>query len=185
MCKKLIFILAFFVFNNGYSQNNSIKKDTLFLSSEKVAYIDTVKLVFVNGEYLKSFDIVLMQPLTKSEIRNIEDYVIENNGICVIRYKERFDKFVSGNGENLESVDTDFTHAEKSKLAGYYLTESGQCKNTSLTFALLGGVGGSAVIYFINPLLGIGVSSVCGIISIVQNYQGNNYLQKAGELMMK
>ena len=39
--------------------------------------------------------------------------------------------------------------------------------------------------YFINPLLGIGVSSVCGLISLVQNYQGNNYLQKAGELMMK
>ena len=51
--------------------------------------------------------------------------------------------------------------------------------------ALLGGVGGSAVIYFINPLLGIGVSSVCGLISLVQNYQGNNYLKKAGELLMK
>jgi len=63
--------------------------------------------------------------------------------------------------------------------------KSGQCKNTSLTLALLGGIGGSAVIYFINPLLGIGVSSVCGIISLLKNYQGNNYLQKAGELMMK
>jgi hypothetical protein len=50
---------------------------------------------------------------------------------------------------------------------------------------LFGGIGGSAVVYFINPLLGIGVSSVCGIISLVKNYQGNNYLQKAGELMMK
>jgi hypothetical protein len=52
--------------------------------------------------------------------------------------------------------------------------KSGQCKNTSLTLALLGGIGGSAVIYFINPLLGIGVSSVCGIISLLKNYQGNN-----------
>jgi len=185
MYKILIFILAFFVFNNGYSQNNPIKKDTLFLSSEKVAFIDTVKLVFVNGEYLKSFDIVLIQPLTKSEIRNLEDYLIENNGICVIRYKERFAEFVIENGQNLKSIDNDLTLAEKSKLAGYYLIESGQCKNTSLTLALLGAVGGSAVIYFINPLLGIGVSSVCGLISLVQNYQGNNYLKKAGELMMK
>ena len=185
MYKKLIFILAFFVFNNGYSQNNPIKKDTLFLSSEKVAFIDTVKLVFVNGEYLKSFDIVLMQPLTKSEIRNIEDYVIENNGICVIRYKERFSKLDIENGQNSKSIDNDLTIAEKNKIAGYYLIQSATCKNTSLTLTLLGGVGGSAVIYFINPLLGIGVSSVCGLISLVQNYKGNNYLKKAGELMMK
>jgi hypothetical protein len=176
MYKKIIFFLAFFVINNGYSQNNPIKKDTLFLSSEKVAFIDTVKLVFVNGEYLKSFDIVLIKPLTKSEIRNIEDYVIENNGICVIRYKDV---------ENVKSLDSDLTIAEKSNLAGYYLIKSGVCKNTALTLTLLGGVGGYAVIYFINPIFGIGVSSVCGLISLVQNYQGNNYLKKAGELMMK
>ena len=68
MYKKLIFILAFFVFNYGYSQNNPIEKDTLFISGEKVAFIDASKLVFVNGENLQSFDIVLIKQLTKSEI---------------------------------------------------------------------------------------------------------------------
>jgi hypothetical protein len=185
MYKKLIFILAFFVFNNGYAQNNPIEKDTLFLNGEKVAFIDASKLVFVNGENLQSFDIVLIKQLTKSEIALIEDDLINKNGICVIRYKERFTKLDTENGQNSKSIDNDLTVSEKSKLAGYYLIKSGICKNTSLTLTLLGGVGGSAVIYFINPLLGIGVSSVCGLISLVQNYQGNNYLKKAGELMMK
>jgi len=167
MCNKFIFVLAFFIFNNAYSQNNLIGKDTLYLEGEKVAFIDTSKLVFVNGENLKYFDIILIQPLSKTEIEILEENIIKTKGICVIKYKERF-----------LSVDN-------KKLAGYYLIESGKCKNTSTTIGLLGAVGGSAVIYFINPLLGIGVSSVCGLISLVKNYQGNNYLQKAGELMMK
>jgi hypothetical protein len=45
--------------------------------------------------------------------------------------------------------------------------------------------GDSALVYFVNPLLGLGVAYFCAIISILENYQGNNYLKKAGELLMK
>lgn len=110
---------------------------------------------------------MITHPLFESGISLIENLISKGDESFVFDYKY------------------DFTLAEKNKIAGYYLIESGICKNTSLTLTLLGGIGGSAVIYFINPLLGIGVSSVCGIISLVQNYKGNNYLKKAGELMMK
>ena len=167
MYKKLIFILAFFVFNNGYSQDSFIKNDTIYLKGKNVGYIEKFKTFGADREKEKYYTIVITHPLFESGISLIENMISNGDESFVFEYKY------------------DFTLAEKNKIAGYYLIQSATCKNTSLTLALLGAVGGSAVIYFINPLLGIGVSSVCGLISLVQNYQGNNYLKKAGELMMK
>lgn len=167
MYKILLFILAFFVFNNGYSQDDFVKNDTIYLKGKNVGYIEKFKTFGADREKEKYYTIVITHPLFESGISLIENLISNGNESFIFEYKY------------------DFTLADKSKIAGYYLMKSGICKNTSLTLALLGAVGGSAVIYFINPLLGIGVSSVCGLISLVQNYQGNNYLKKAGELMMK
>jgi hypothetical protein len=167
MYKILIFILAFFVFNNGYSQDDFIKNDTIYLKGKNVGYIEKFKSDKLNGENTNYCTLLITQPINDIETSLIEKLIGNGDVSYVFEYK------------------FDFSNADKIKLAGYYLIESGICKNTSLTLALLGAVGGSAVIYFINPLLGIGVSSVCGLISLVQNYQGNNYLKKAGELMMK
>lgn len=169
MYKKLIFILAFFVFNNVYSQDYFVKNDTIYLKGKNVGFIEKFKNEKENyvGDKIKYYYLLITQPIDENETSLIENLISKGDESCVFEYKY------------------DFSNAEKSKIAGYYLIKSGICKNTSLTLALLGAVGGSAVIYFINPLLGIGVSSVCGLISLVQNYQGNNYLQKAGELMMK
>ena len=169
MYKKLIFILAFFVFNNGYSQESFLKNDTIYLKGKNIGFIEKAKTdkLSVNGDKLKYYYLLITQPIDENETSLIENLISKGDESCVFEYKY------------------DFTLAEKNKIAGYYLIQSATCKNTSLTLTLLGGVGGSAVIYFINPLLGIGVSSVCGLISLVQNYKGNNYLKKAGELMMK
>jgi hypothetical protein len=144
-----------------------VKNDSIYLKGKNVGYIEKFKSDKLNGENTNYCTLLITQPINDIETSLIEKLIGNGDASYVFEYK------------------FDFSNADKSKIAGYYLIESGHCKNTSLTFALLGGVGGSAVIYFINPLLGIGVSSVCGLISIVKNYQGNNYLKKAGELMMK
>jgi predicted peroxiredoxin len=162
MYKKLIFILAFFVMNNGYSQDSFVKNDTIFLKGENVGFVEKFKTEKLNGENYKYYTILLNQFLNDSEYELIANLIKNGYEFCVVKYK--FDQ---------------------NKLIGYYLIESGICKNTSTTLALLSTVGGSALVYFVNPLLGIGVAYVFAIISIVENYQGNNYLKKAGELLMK
>ena len=167
MYKKLLFILAFFVFNNGYSQESFIKNDTIYLKGKNVGFIEKFKTYGTDNDKTKYYTIIITHPLFESGISLIENLISKGDESFVFEYKY------------------DFTLFEKSKIAGYYLIESGKCKNTSTTVGLLGAVGGSALIYFANPLIGIGVASVCGLISLVQNYKGNNYLKKAGELMMK
>lgn len=170
MYKQLIFILAFFLLNKGYSQDNFIKNDTIYLNGKNIGYI----LAFNNnksmnnGLEIRHFTLLITKPIDKYETSLVENLFGKENDNFVFEFEYKYD----------------FSKVEKTKMAGYYLIKSTNCKNTSTTVGLIGAIGGSAIIYFSYPI-GIGVASVCIIISIVKNYQGNNYLKKAGEILIK
>jgi hypothetical protein len=170
MYKKLIFIIAFFILNKGYSQDNFIKNDTIYLNGKNIGFIQEFKTNKSNldGVELRHFTLLITQPIDKYETSLVENLLGKTNEYYVFEFEYKYD----------------FSKVEKSKMAGYYLIEASNCKNTSTTLGLIGAVGGSVIIYFSYPI-GIGVAAVCTIISIVKNYQGNNYLKKAGELLIK
>ncbi len=170
MYKKLIFILAFFLLNKGYSQDNFIKNDTIYLNNKNIGFIEKFNTTnSINGLEIRNYTLLITQPIDKYGMSMIESLFGEENDYFVFEFEYKYD----------------FTNVEKTKMAGYYLIKSANCKNTSTTVGLIGAIGVSTLLYFSYPILGIGVATVCTIISIVKDYQGNKYLKKAGVLLIK
>ena len=87
MYKKFIFILAFFVFNNGYSQESFIKNDTIYLKGKNVGFIEKFKSDKLNGENTNYCTLLITQPIDDFETSLIEKLIGNGDVSYVFEYK--------------------------------------------------------------------------------------------------
>ncbi len=165
MLKNTILIICFLLSFKLYAQPIS-SKDTLKIKGKYVGFIDTIISEKSDIEITKTYRITLTKPVFKDDINQFEDSIVRKYPTSYFKYNIKYE-----NVGNLE-------------LAGYYMIKSADAKNASLTFALLGSALGSALIYTVNPAVGFGVTGLSALISLIQNYRGNNFLKKSGQLLM-
>jgi hypothetical protein len=166
MKNHFIILYIFLSLSSLKAQDNLSKRDSLVLYGKTIGYIEKIVMEKSLDANVRTFYIKLLHPVNSSDLNFLEDSLSKDRGNCYFKYTESFDK-----------VNTN-------ELCGFYLMKSADCKNTSLTFAIVGiGVGG-ALAYLVNPLVGIGVTGLGLLVSVIKNYQGNYYLNKSGSILL-
>jgi len=148
------------------AQDNLSKRDSLVLYGKTIGYIEKIVMEKSLDANVRTFYIKLLHPVNSSDLNFLEDSLSKDRGNCFFKYTESFD------------------NVNANELCGFYLMKSADCKNTSLTFALVGSGVGGALAYFVNPLVGLGVTGVGLLVSVIKNYQGNYYLNKSGSILL-